>query len=1106
VLRFRILGPLEVLEDGRALTLRGTKQRSLLAILLLNRGSAVSADRLIDELWGAEPPATAAKALQVYVSGLRKALGREAVLTRADGYLIDVEPDQVDLDLFERLLEEGRRALEAGEAERAANLLRESLALWRGPPLADLAYEPFAQAEGPRLRELRLAAMEERMDAELARGCDAGDLPELKGVALEHPDRERLQRQLMLALYRSGRQADALEHYRRTRRWLAEELGLEPGPELRRLEQAILKQDPALRPPRRPSIAARVAAVRRLSTAGAMIAAGGLVLLAAAIAAAVISSDRGSPLDVTPNSVAVVDAVSGRLVADIPVGARPTDIAADGESIWVANSDDATASRIDPRTRRVVSTTAAGRPIEGLGAGPAGLWVTDQLRPYALRLNPEFRAVSARVRTGVGGLFSGGAGPVGVGKDAVWVGDGEESLVRIDPVVARRDARVNIGSGPTAVAIGGSGVWVAGDADLLWRIDPRSASAVTEGVPVGNGASDVAVGEGAVWVTNSKDNDVAKVDPESGSVEARIPVGTRPSGVAVGDGAVWVANSLSGTVSRIDPRTDEVVATLEVGESPQSLVVSRGLVWVSVQSKPNLMAPAQQDAEGGSVRVLLSEDPGGADPATPGDGERAYATCALLFNYPDRPAPAGSALVPELAAGQPKVSDGGRRYSFEIRRGYRFSPPSNEPVTAAAFARAFERVLNPRLQSYGAALLSDVVGAEAYSGGRARSIAGVKAVGRHLILKLTAPAPDLTARLASQYFCAVPANTPITTSSTEIIPSAGPYYVASYDPNKSLVLRRNPGYGGSRPRRPGEIVYEIGASAAAAIARVKAEQADYYSTGFENEIPRAAEMRLLASLGPGSEQAQSGHQRYFTVPALNIYYLMFNTTRPPFDDAKLRRAVNFALDRRALAREPWPGAPGRPTDQYIPPGVPGFRDAEIYPLGAPSLTRARELAGNDTRKAVLYTCSDPACARFAQIITDNLSRIGIRVETKEFPEAEFFARIKDPHAPFDLAPWPWIGDFPDPSNFVNAQFDPGITELSLFSSPELTRRMRRVARLSPPRRYSAYARLDRDLVARAAPAAAYATGVTSHLFSSRIGCQVNQPIYGIDLGLLCLRD
>jgi DNA-binding SARP family transcriptional activator len=242
---FRILGPLEVVERGRALTLGGSRQRTLLALLLTHANEVVSSERLIDELWGARPPRTAANALQYHVSRLRKTLApREVIVTREPGYLIRVGQDELDLLRFERLVEEAQQA----PPEVAARLLRDALGLWRGPALADLAYESFAQAEILRLEELRLEARERRLEADLGLGRHPEVVGELEVLVREHPLREGLRAQLMLALYGSGRQAEALDVYRETRRLLVDQLGIEPSPAIQELEKAILRHDPTLVP------------------------------------------------------------------------------------------------------------------------------------------------------------------------------------------------------------------------------------------------------------------------------------------------------------------------------------------------------------------------------------------------------------------------------------------------------------------------------------------------------------------------------------------------------------------------------------------------------------------------------------------------------------------------------------------------------------------------------------------------------------------------------------------------------------------------------------------------------------------------------------------
>ncbi len=255
-MEYRVLGPLEVRDGDRTLPLAGPKQRALLALLLVNANRVLSRDRLIDELWGEHPPETVVQSLQVYVSRLRKLLPPDTLLTRPPGYLLEIVEGQLDLQRFERLLAEGREALAGGDAERASSVLHEALGLWRGPALAEFAFEPFAHAEIGRLEDLRVAAVEERIEADLALGRHAELIGELEALIAEHPHRERLRGELMLALYRSGRQAEALGAYQQARRALVDELGIEPSAALQRLEKAILLHDEELEAPSRRAPAA----------------------------------------------------------------------------------------------------------------------------------------------------------------------------------------------------------------------------------------------------------------------------------------------------------------------------------------------------------------------------------------------------------------------------------------------------------------------------------------------------------------------------------------------------------------------------------------------------------------------------------------------------------------------------------------------------------------------------------------------------------------------------------------------------------------------------------------------------------------------------------
>jgi DNA-binding SARP family transcriptional activator/basic membrane lipoprotein Med (substrate-binding protein (PBP1-ABC) superfamily) len=335
---FRVLGPLEVEADGLPITLGGARARALLALLLLHRNEVVPLDTVVDELW-VQPPKTAEQVVRVYVSNLRKALDRpQVILTRGNGYLLHVGADEVDADRFDALRAEGHRLLAAGEAAQAADAFGEALSLWRGAPLQDFAYERFAQSEIARLGELRLATFEDRFDAQLAAGRDSELVADLEQLVEANPLRERLRAQLMLALYRSGRQADALDVYQRGRRYLVDELGLEPSESLRQLEKRILQQDRALdwpsAAPRRaePPPGSRRTTVRRAALA---------ILLLGALTGALIAAktghgrrDAGPPRvtlvvnelrrqSLTDSSRHEIDPIDGLHAAAEEVGVRP---------------------------------------------------------------------------------------------------------------------------------------------------------------------------------------------------------------------------------------------------------------------------------------------------------------------------------------------------------------------------------------------------------------------------------------------------------------------------------------------------------------------------------------------------------------------------------------------------------------------------------------------------------------------------------------------------------------------------------------------------------------------------------------------------------------
>jgi DNA-binding SARP family transcriptional activator/ABC-type branched-subunit amino acid transport system substrate-binding protein/streptogramin lyase len=603
-MEFRILGPIEVSDEGRRVEIGGHKQRALLASLLLHANEVVSLDRLIDELWGETPPPTAAKTLQTQISRLRRSLNgdedpaahmRGPLQTRGHGYVLTVEPGQVDADRFQGMLEEARRTRAEGKPEEAAEELRRALALWRGPALADFAYESFAQTEIARLDELQLTALEERIEADLALGRHAELIGELEALVTRHPLRERLRGQLMLALYRSDRQAEALHVYQEFRLALAEEVGLEPSQGLQRLERQILEQDPELaapawRPGPRP-------ARRR---AGLLILAGALIL-AAAVGAVVLLPVRdggGGAVTIAGGKVGVLDPKTGELLATIPLGTAPTSIGVGEGSVWVLDADDRTVSRIDPKERAVVRTFSSGSTPTDLAVGAGGIWVGNGVRQVRTAL-PEsvsrFDPESAVLDETIPLRPASGPALVSVSQNslrphiavtdaAVWVVNPDLSVSRIDPQTNRVVADV-AGVRALSIAAGESEVWIVNDQEEVVEIDPRT-NAASKPIPVdAEHLTALAVGAGAVWVADPIGGSIWRIDPDP-PILRTIPLGVGVDGVAFGEGAVWAFNEIADEVYRIDPDTNEARVVSRIA-APRGVAVGEGGVWVTSAGPPS---------------------------------------------------------------------------------------------------------------------------------------------------------------------------------------------------------------------------------------------------------------------------------------------------------------------------------------------------------------------------------------------------------------------------------------------------------------------------------------------------------------------------------------
>ncbi|HET7744948.1 MAG TPA: BTAD domain-containing putative transcriptional regulator, partial [Gaiellaceae bacterium] len=584
-MEFRILGPLEVEAEGRMLKLGSTKQRALLAFLLLHANKAVARDRLIDELWSDDAPETAATAIQVYVSQLRKVLGREVIATQAPGYVVRVQDGELDLEHFEQLVARARTE----DPEEAAATLRSALALWRGAPLAELDAS-FARPERAGLEEQRLAAIEQRIQADLELSRHVELVPELERLVHEHPLRERLRGQLMLALYRCGRQADALDVYRSGRRLLDQELGLEPGDELRRLERAILEQDPALEAP----------GIAPTTPHEAAVPTGTVTFLFTDIEGSTrlvqeLGDEYGELL--SRHHALLLEAFGEH-------GGQEID--RQGDALFFAFRRARDAVRASVETQLAVASTSWPRGVDvrvriGIHTGePPGLVEggyhgLDVVR--AARISGAAHGGQILVSSATRDL-------VGEALPDVSFLDLEEHRLkeiarpeRIFQVVGRglpegfpllrtEDAArvMTIGGREEELAVAAEAALETEEHRARWF--RRSRVLVALGVVV------LAIVAAALAVALTRGgstppsvtvlpNSVAVVDPAKHEVVADVSIGGRPVALAADKDAIWVADADDGTVSRIDPKTYEVVKTIGLGADVNDVAVGFGSVWVA---------------------------------------------------------------------------------------------------------------------------------------------------------------------------------------------------------------------------------------------------------------------------------------------------------------------------------------------------------------------------------------------------------------------------------------------------------------------------------------------------------------------------------------------
>jgi DNA-binding SARP family transcriptional activator len=568
-MEFRILGQLEVFADGRRIEIGRAQQRALLAVLLLNAGEPVSTQRLIDGIWGDTPPVTADQLVRADVSQLRTLLGEGATIaTRGPGYAIEVAERDLDARRFESLVMEARRARTEQRPDDALAAYEDALALWRGDVLADTPVGGDAALRASRLEKLRVSAQEERVDAALACGRHLELIPELEQRVAAQPFGERSRAQLMLALYRAGRQADALAVYQDARRFVAGGLGFQPGLELRQLQSGILRNDPLLALPGQRRERERERRRRLVRLVGAVLAA-----TAATAIAIVLIRPSASHRSHQAGSLRALDPATGSVRASIRTPDFPATLAVGGGRVWLADASRRTLVEIDAKRLHVVRTIHLPSVPERLVYGGGALWVADGYGTFArvgLDGTSSYTFRPATSLTGRRALAFGGG--------SLWAGS-QQDVARVDAASGRLVARVSGLIDPDGAAFGFGSLWLV-QPFALFRIDARTnrvaARIRLRGIP-----RLVAVGAGAVWVL-AINAQLWRIDPRTNAVTAAIHVVPNASGVVAGSRLVWVAGESTGTLEAVDPRTNTVVRTIRVSRALGGIATGEGRLWVGL--------------------------------------------------------------------------------------------------------------------------------------------------------------------------------------------------------------------------------------------------------------------------------------------------------------------------------------------------------------------------------------------------------------------------------------------------------------------------------------------------------------------------------------------
>jgi serine/threonine-protein kinase len=840
----------------------------------------------------------------------------------------------------------------------------------------------------------------------------------------------------------------------------------------------------------------RRAARRRPVQLAVALAVTGVIAVAAVLG---LAGSAGAARQVAPKSLGIVSP-AGQVEGQLPLGSAG-DVHLGLGYIWFGSADDNTVERIDPRTHRLLHHFVSIQDgIAGMTVGLGAVWVVDGKQPVLLRIDPRYLTIQRIPLPHVQQSQIDYTAPTEatVGAGSVWVALANK-VFRIDPSSLRVIKTIDVSSADL-LTFGDGNLWVGrSNESSISEINPK-INEVVRTRKLRDWVGSLTIGGGSVWATVVPDDKVWQFDDGNGSFQSTYDVGHFPGDSAWFDGGLWVG--AQGGLTRIDGTTS-ATTTYPIVVNPAALESGNGVLYVTTDQSPPKLAPVPANEQ---ASVLLTEDwlddtdPAHAYPSPVFRAQLEYATGAQLLNYPDASGARGARLVPEVAAAMPTVTDGGRTYTFRIRPGYRFSPPSKMPVTAATFRYSIERALDRRLGpgAPGYGYLSDVVGAAAFHAGKTQHVSGITISGNRLRIRLAAPAGDFLTRLSLPYFAAVPIGTPIVDGGVQTpIPSAGPYYLAVSFQDKLRVLERNPNYHGPRPARLERIVYDLNNLSAREVGQIEAGKADYTADVLgDSQFRRGG----LLDVRYGGSRGGAGRPAMRYTPLVGEGFVLFNTQSGPFANVRLRKAVDLALDRTALS-----GVLGdTPSSQYLPAAVPGGGGTPVVPV-APALAQARALAAGFHGTVTVTACTSSDCHATATIIKASLARIGIPVRIDTEPNGV------PSGTRWDMQLEGWYYDWPDPSDFLNMLFDPKAFRLPGFP-PALPlpaayrRKLEAVDRLRGTARASAYRDLAAKIERNVAPIAVRGTPVTPEFFSARLGCQVEQPVIGaVDLGALCVR-